>query len=153
MLLLPSVGSHALKAKQRENVQCRIITRIQFQKDYYPAHISKSFQWCDPLTGAIVCVCEISVSSWPSAAVATSDWSFHVNWKPSTTVGSSACWDILQRNVVSKVPLTCSKCADSLSGRSTTFLPDRRRSDTNKSTKPLKNRRSVLWLGLCDTSL
>lgn len=87
------------------------------------------------LTGAIVCVWEISVSSCPSVAAVTPDCSVQVNWKPSTAAGSSACWDILQRNVESKVPLTCWKSAVRRSGRSTTFLPTRRRSDTNKKAQ------------------
>lgn len=83
-------------------------------------------------TGATVCVWEMTVSSRPSFADLTLDSSVQVNWKPSTAAGSSACWDSLHRSVISRVPLTCSKSADSRSGRSMTFLPDRGRSDTNK---------------------
>lgn len=97
---------------------------------------TQSLYFC--LTGATVCVWEISVSSRPSAVIVTPDFSNHVNWNPSTAAGSSACWDSLQRNTVSRVPLTCWKSAVSRSGRSTTFLPAGRRSDTRNTKQFLQ---------------
>lgn len=71
---------------------------------HFPA-ATGNFSVC--LTGAIVCVCDIRVSSCPPAAAETSDCSVQVNWNPSITAGSSACCNIRQRKVVSRVPLTC----------------------------------------------
>lgn len=91
----------------------------------------------ESLTGATVCVWEITVSSRPSFADLTLDSSVQVNWKPSTAAGCSACWESLHRSVSSRVPLTCSKSADSRSGRSMTFLPDRGRSDTKEKANEI----------------